>query len=40
MFGYGAMIVGGVSFFLILIVPAVWVTFRAVKNARKEKEEE
>jgi uncharacterized membrane protein YqjE len=39
-FGYGAMIVGGVSFFLILIVPAIWVTFRAVKNARKEKEEE
>ena len=39
-FGYGAMIVGGMGFFLILIVPAIWVTFRAIKNGREEKEEE
>jgi large-conductance mechanosensitive channel len=39
-FAYGAMIVGGVCFFLILIVPAIIVTVRTFRNAKKEKEEE
>lgn len=39
-FIYGAMIVGGVCFFLILIVPAICVTFMAIRNVKKEKEEE
>ncbi len=39
-FIYGAMIVGGVFFFLILIVPAICVTFMAIRNVKKEKEEE
>jgi hypothetical protein len=36
-FIYGAMIVGGVCFFLILIVPAICVTFIAIRNVKKEK---
>lgn len=34
------MLVGGLAFFLILIIPAAGVTFLAVRNMRKEKEEE
>lgn len=37
-FIYGAMIVGGVCFFLILIVPAICVTLMAIRNVKKEKE--
>ncbi len=37
-FIYGAMIVGGVFFVIVLIIPAIGVTFMALNNIKKEKE--
>jgi hypothetical protein len=34
------MIVGGTAFFLLMMVPAVGVTFVAYKNSKKEGEQE
>jgi len=39
-FIYGAMIVGGTAFFILLMIPAVGVTFMAYKNSKREGEEE
>lgn len=36
-FVYGAMIVGGIAFFLILMLPAATLTFLSIKSSKDKK---